>query len=231
MKKFLPLYLLLLMAYGVQAQNAPAANLGITEIDPAATALIEQSAQAYAKLTSLSMFFTAYTQPKRYEPRMTSGTLLLENPDKARLEYKIGQRKMILISDGNQQLAQTRSGKSFTSTLKPGEGFHVVLDNMPSSMASYLHTLATGKWTGRGKQLITRKAKLIPDNGVELTLKVEGFTDIIEVLYFDPTDHLLRRVEARGTYKGNSFLEITTLTSVQINPVLPPEAFKIDLRW
>jgi peroxiredoxin len=74
-------------------------------------------------------------------------------------------------------------------------------------------------WTG---------VKTLPDEGVSMTTSFGTGARARTVtfnLYLDPTDHLLRRVEARSTIGLQQGLNITTISDVQLNPTFAPETF------
>lgn len=226
---------MLVLAAMAQAQSTPVAKSSIPAIDPAATALLEQSVQAYSRLNSASMSFTASEQTEakgEITSESLSGTIAFVRPDKARLEFREGKNTSLFLINGTQFIEQTEPRQYREFKVEPSQTsnspyIESVLRSIPSGLSIFLPLLAADEWKQAPQQFTIQKMVLLPDNGVKLTAKLSDspLPPITFWLYFDPTDYLLRRVEAKLIFKGLMRHNITILNNIQVNPALSPDTF------
>lgn len=233
MKKLLSLVLILAVAPICQARPAPKARKAVANIDPTAAALLQKSAQAYARLGSASMSFSVLdkrlAQGKTTTQRIT-GTIAFARPDKAKLQFNDGHQVTLVLSDGVRFVRQTQPREYQEFKIEPNTNANYiesVLRNIPSGLGIFLHLMAADEWKYANRLFTNQKMTLLPRNGVSLTAKLVGSSSppITFSLYFDPINHLLRRVEAKGSAEGQTRHDITTLTRTRLNPKLLPSAF------
>lgn len=212
-------------APAAEAGTAPAARPGL---DPAAIELLGKSAKAYTELNGLSMHFTAFDQNGAQRDTVT-GDIAFQRPNKARLQYKINGKNVVFLSDGGKLIMQIRPEEYLSKPVEAPDSpasIAAVLQSVPSALGLVLPPLFSGETPLDVSEIQWQKAALLPDNGVMLSANAGATNPPISFrLYFDPTDNLLRRVEAELTLRGKKNLNITTISNLQVNPTPSPEAF------
>ncbi|RYG75621.1 redoxin domain-containing protein [bacterium] len=237
MNKILPLFLALSassLTYTAQAQTetapeAPAAAPApavdpAPAIDPAAKTLLEESAKAYAALKGLSMNYTA-TDESGDKTSSLSGTIAFSRPGKGKVEIKDGTNTNMTLTDGKKFYSQVDE-KTFQGTDVNGDAVEGVLQRIPSALTVFLSGLVGGTSPLDNPQMPWGSVTVQGDGGIVMTPKLgEGGPSMVFVLYVDPTDKLLRKVEASLSFQGKSSSNVTTLTDVKANPTFAADAF------
>jgi peroxiredoxin/outer membrane lipoprotein-sorting protein len=238
MKRILPLFLTLSAAPFVQAHAAPEPAAPATpaspeavvppEVEPAAAALLEKSAQAYSALNALSLHFVT-TRTAGDKTTTSSGDVSASLPDKVRVEMTTGADSSISVSDGAKFWSQlpTKPAMYQVQDIKEGMGLPLAMNRANSAMAFSLSSLISGQnIVEMGYRWGTVSA--VPDNGVKFSIRPANTPAPMQLTvtaYFDPIDSLVRRLEVSTTYKGNTTVTSTTLTDVKTNPTFTPAVF------
>lgn len=197
--------------------TAPAAP-----VDPAVSALIAKSIAAYGKLQGLSMDF-AVSDKTGDKTLASSGTLAFAKPGSAKIEAKMDDGTLILQTDGAKVFMQIDAKTYRTIPATGARAMQIVLGGIPSAIQLVLPDLVMGKSPLESKAARWEKVALLPDNGVTMTLPAAS--QLTVKMYFDPTNDLLRRVEATRTTPAGENLNITTLSNLKIDPQFAPAAF------
>lgn len=201
---------------------APAAN---PAFDPAATALLEQSAKAYTALNSVAMDFTAYDkQPGK--TTTSSGVIAFSRPNKAKIQFKAGTTNVLLVTDGAKLVMQTRPEEYMSQPVEGNSALQGVLQRIPSAVGLILPPLVAGEAPMGIEQIRWQKTALLPDNGVSLSASAGAAGPVVLFkLYFGANDQLLRRVEAEITVNGQKSINITSLSNIRLSAEVPETAF------
>jgi thiol-disulfide isomerase/thioredoxin len=238
MKRTLPLFLALsawvvVPSIGAVAQSAPGAASEpvvaptVSTVDPAARTLLEESEKAYAALKGLSMEFTV-TEQRGEKTSTTSGSIALSWPDKGKVVIKTGNDSLIALTDGKTIYSQT-SARTFQAeaVAEDEDSIDSLLQDFPSSLGAFLPSLASGFDLLADADPPWESATLLPDGRIAMKSQPSVGMSMTSILSFDPTDKLLRRVEATIEYQGITSSNTTTLTEIKVNPQFPPGEFSL----
>lgn len=211
-----------------EAEPAPevAKQADKKELDAAtASAILDESARAYAALKGLSMHYEAFDDDAGDTSKRT-GTIAFSRPGKARVDIKADKAELAVVSDGTKIFSLLQPAEYKVSYPKSADAIPTVLGDIPSAMSMLFPFLAAGNNPLGLEGVKWRGVKTLPDNGVSLSAPlVPGAPPAEFRLYFDPTDKLLRRVEAVVVVDGKKSVNLTTLTEVRANPDFAAEAF------
>ncbi|RYG75626.1 redoxin domain-containing protein [bacterium] len=224
MKRLLPLGLTLVLALLVQAAPAPTTDLAKNKIQLEASAILDQSAQAYAALNGLSMQYAAFDD-NAGKTTSSSGTIAFSRPGKARLDIKTGKSNFVVLSDGVKIYSQLQPDSYRVGYSPKASAIESVFENVPSALSLLLPFLAAGNNPLGMEGIKWQDVKLLPE-GVSMSTKLGSKAPPLTFkLYFDPTDKLLRRAEAVMIVDGKKSVNLTTITNVRLNPEFSPTSF------
>jgi peroxiredoxin/outer membrane lipoprotein-sorting protein len=192
--------------------------------EPAARALLAESAKAYSDLNGLSMHFASYNENKG-KTSSISGDIAFSRPDKARTTFKMAKTGVTLVSDGSKFYMQGSPTSYRVNDIQPGTAIASTISGIPSIAGVPLSMLVDGKNPLDIPFPKWNSASLLEDNGVKLTLDMKNGPSYVFRLYLNPTDKLLRRVEVTITNKGDKNVNLTSFTSVKANPDFAPDTF------
>ncbi len=202
--------------------SAPVAAQTVTA-DPseaAALALVDKSAAAYAKLNGLSQKYRFFNDENGRNARGT-GTIEFEKSGAAKVTASNFPASVVMGAATDAEVAKV--------------SLAMAMQKIPSGASVALFSLVQGKnmlgdATFFGSKLVWKNVRLLPDNGVAATANTPqmlGAADLKFAFYFDPTDHLLRRVDAQSEAKGRKLQNFTTFSDVQINPTFAAGTFEV----
>jgi thiol-disulfide isomerase/thioredoxin len=189
--------------------------------DPAAALFLDQSSQAYAALKGLSMRFTAHDS-EGDKTTGTSGLIAFARPDKVKLEFKVGGKEYLNVSSSEKIFTQSEPSTYYVNYAPDGNTLGTVLGRIPSALSLFLPALIAGNNPLGLEGIRWQAVRMLPDNGISLSADLRpDLPPLVFRLYFDPTDKLLRRVEADMVNEaGKKSINITTLSDLQIGPPL-----------
>lgn len=226
MKRTLPsLLLALAIAPVVYAAPAPevAAQAATPTIDPAAAALLEESAKAYAALSGLSMHYTAFDRKGDKESSL-SGDIAFARPSKALVSIKGDKASTFNLTNGEKLYTQIDDTTVQGVAVDAESSLPRVLARIPSAASMPLPGLIAGQSPLSATYMNWQSVKTLPGNGVSMTA-MPGGPALTFNLYVDPIDKLLRRVEFSMVSKGQKNSNLTTFTSVKPNPQFEADEF------
>ncbi|RYG75618.1 redoxin domain-containing protein [bacterium] len=225
MKHTLPLLLALAIspvAYAAQEPEAPVAAPA-PSIDPAAAALLSESAKAYEALTGLSMKYAAFDQKGEKTSNLT-GVISFSRPNKGQVTIVSGNESTLNLTDGTKFYSQIDAKTVQGTPTDPETSLQRVLARIPSAASVPVPVLIAGQSPLSLDYMKWQSVKLLPDNGVSLVATPGGPTLTFN-FYFDPTDKLLRRVEFSMVKDGQKVQNNTTFTEVKANPQFAADEF------
>ena len=202
--------------------------------DVRAVALLNQSARAYAGLKGLSMHFSTssryrYSRRKDSDTTMTNGGIAFSRPGRAKVTWKLGTKNLIFQSDGTQVF--TLSHPESVRYARGEKAMKIVFEGIPTVSALVLRPFLMGDSLMKEKEFRWEKISLLPGRGVAMRGQYGEFwkTKVDVKLYFDPSDHLIRRITIAMKQKdvAAEALALTTLTNVRINPTFAPDTFAL----
>jgi outer membrane lipoprotein-sorting protein/peroxiredoxin len=194
-------------------------------VDPAAKELLSDSAKAYAALKGLSMKYTV-TDQRGDKTSTLNGSISFLRPGKAKIEITDGKEVNTTLADGKKLFSQVDATTFQGTPIPEAAALVTVLQRMPSALSVFLPGLVNGTSPLDEGNLSGVTVKLLPENGISMIpASAPGGPEIAFTVYFDPTDKLMRRVEASVSYQGKKTVNLTTLTDVQVNPQFTPASF------
>ncbi|RYG55921.1 redoxin domain-containing protein, partial [bacterium] len=187
-------------------------------IDPAAAALLEESAKAYSVLKGLSMDYTS-SEEKGTKTTNLTGTISYSGPTKAKVVIKppTDTESVFTMTNGVKLYVQVDAKTVQGNPIQSAISREVVLSRIPTAASVPLPALIAGKSPLTLDYMKWQSVQPLPDNGVRM-VALPGGPALTFDLYFDPTDKLLRRVEFSSNDNGKKRLNVTTLSNVQTNP-------------
>jgi outer membrane lipoprotein-sorting protein/peroxiredoxin len=191
--------------------------------NPAAVALLEESAKAYAALSGLSMRYAIFDQ-KGDKNSTLKGVIAFSRPNKALVEIKGEKDSTFNLTDGTKLYTQIDASTVQGVPVDSSTSLQRVLARIPSAASVPLPAFVAGETPLSMSYMKWENIQLLPENGVILTAQPGGPTLTFK-LYFDQTDKLLRRVEFSMVNKGQKVLNLTTLSEVKANPEFAADEF------
>ncbi|RYX86405.1 redoxin domain-containing protein [bacterium] len=225
MNKIIPLAFALVLpsiAYTTPLSAAPATTPAPT-IDPAAVALLNDSAKAYAELSGLSMNYTSFEQ-KGQKSSNLKGTISYSGADKANVTIKGDDSMVFNMTDGKKLYTQVDATTVQGTAVNNGVARAMVLARIPTAASVPLPALIGGNSPLSLEFMKWQSAQLLPSNGVKL-IAAPGGPALTFDLYFDPSSKLLRRVEFASENEGVKRTNITILSNVEANPAFASDSF------
>ncbi|RYG75624.1 redoxin domain-containing protein [bacterium] len=229
MKNFLPICCLLAMAsFALAAPEVPAITkkAPAPKVDPAAKRLLLESTRAYEALQGLSMGY-ANNDEIEGKTSKSNGIISISRPDKAKMTIVQGTDTLMFLTDGKKIYTQASKNLFEEAVLETDDdAISSVFENFPSSALAILPILVMGYDLITEADCDWESVTLLPDGKVQLKSVVTRSDPSVTVkLTFDPTDKLLRHVEATGLDEGKPVLLSTALTDIKLNPTFGPEEF------
>lgn len=176
-----------------------------------ALALFDKSAASYAALKGVSMKYK-FLDSQGGKITRGQGTIDFQKPGNARIT------------------APTFPAPKKTTSVP---SFKQAMIFVPAGASVPLYALLRGKnplreSTFLGEKALWKEIRSLPGGGVAATaIDSSGVNNapVRFTFWFDPKDHLLRRVDLRMNLKGKAFYNFTTLTDIQLNPKFAPDTF------
>jgi thiol-disulfide isomerase/thioredoxin len=195
-----------------------------------ALALLDKAAAAYAALEGLSLRTSYYADDGEEITRGTS-SLAYDKSGCSRVKLSVSSEPMIVAEAAKDAEAARKSISLAAQWGAPIAGLPL------SSLVQGLNPVREGTVLSHDQKYVwSKKARLLPDNGVALTVSrpespEEPPTEVS--LYFAPTDHLLRRVEFKGVIDDEPAFLWSNISDVKINPQFPPDTFiePVRIKW
>jgi peroxiredoxin len=227
MRRVLPLSILRLLVVVLSgAMLLPATAVPVvissTSNEAQAMEMLDRAANAYAALEGLSMR-VAYYHDGDGEVLRGYATIAYEKSGRTRIKHSVIPTPMIYaVASSDPKVAKAALGRN--------------IQFMGGPAALPLTTLVQGRNPLRQASVTVmdekfvwgNKPHLLPDNGVAVMVTPPADLDYppLELaMYFDPNDHLLRRVDVKGQDEGEKFFQSTILSDVQINPQFAADMF------
>ncbi|HEX9997791.1 MAG TPA: redoxin domain-containing protein [Abditibacterium sp.] len=196
--------------------------------NPAAVAILDQSAAAYAKLNGLAMDFSTFDDDKGKITR-SNGKIEFSRGGLAKVSGKMGGANLVFQSDGEKIFLHSGAPVVVSRYVDQGEALPQVLGFIPSGLSLVLPFLAVGENPLASEEFRWQGIELLPDNGVGMITRPRAGLKLTMRLYFDARDALLRRAEVEILSGRAKTLNLTAISNLEINPQFTTDNFAFKL--